>query len=53
MQVVKCWRETGVSQKSGKNYDMLKIEFENGYVLTTFLSHEQSYILMDVPVRDK
>lgn len=44
------YRENRTS-KAGKQYQMLVTVFENGYVLETFLSNEQQYILAAVPLK--
>lgn len=47
--IKECYREKRLSKKSGKEYVVLVIEFENGYKLETFLTNEQNFILADVP----
>lgn len=47
MGVSNVWRAERVS-KAGRTYQVLVIEFENGYKYETFLSNEQQYILADV-----
>lgn len=49
MGIETCYRETRKSNKSGKDYTVLVIVFENGYKLETFLTNEQQFILKDVP----
>lgn len=49
MGVKECYRETRVSNKSGREYTVLVLVFENGYKLDVFLSNEQQFILKDVP----
>lgn len=46
------YREKRTSKKTGKEYVVLCIEFENGYILDTFLTREQVYILNEVPFLD-
>ena len=50
MGVKSVYRVERVS-KAGKNYQVLCVEFENGYVYENFLSNEQVYILKDVTLR--
>lgn len=45
--VAECYVERGVSKK-GNNYEVLIIEFENGYKMRVFLSDEQKYILSSI-----
>ena len=47
MGVERVYREERNS-KAGRKYQVLCIEFENGYTLEQFLSNEQQYILADV-----
>lgn len=47
--VCKCNRRVKVSSK-GKPYEVLEVHFPNGYILTTFISDEQKFILKDVPL---
>lgn len=47
MGVERVYREERTS-KAGRKYQVLCIEFENGYTLEQFLSNEQQYILADV-----
>lgn len=42
--LVKCYRENRTS-KQGKPYQVLVIQFANGYKTDLFLSNEQQYIL--------
>lgn len=44
------YREERTSAKTGKQYQVLVIKFENGYELDVFLSNEQKFILSDVPL---
>lgn len=48
MGVRSCWREERVSAKNGSKYQVLCVEFENGYVFESFLKREESFILKDV-----
>lgn len=48
MGIKDCYRETRKSTKSGKDYTVLVLCFENGYKLDTFLTNEQNFILKDV-----
>lgn len=50
MGVVNVYRVERVS-KAGNTYQVLCVEFENGYVYENFLSNEQVYILHDVPLK--
>lgn len=45
------WREERFSKKSESTYQVLVIEFGNGYKLKTFLNNEQQYILKDIPLK--
>ena len=47
--VCKCNRRVKVSSK-GKPYEVLEVHFPNSYILTTFISDEQKFILKDVPL---
>lgn len=47
--VKNLYKEKRQSKKTGNSYVVLCIEFENGYILETFLTREQEYILNDVP----
>lgn len=42
--VVECYVQKGTSKK-GNDYEVLVLEFENGYKMRVFLSDEQKYIL--------
>lgn len=50
MGVREVYREERTS-KAGKQYQVLCLVFENGYMYENFLSNEQQYILSDVPLR--
>lgn len=47
--VKNVYKEKRESKKTGNAYTVLCVEFENGYVLETFLTREQEYILNEVP----
>lgn len=47
--VCKCNRRVKVSSK-GKPYEVLEVHFSNGYILTSFISDEQKFILKEVPL---
>lgn len=51
MKISECYREQRTSSKSGKPYQVLVIVFENGYMMETFLSMEQQFILATVPLK--
>ena len=42
--LVKCYRENRVS-KQGNAYQVLVLQFQNGYKMDVFLNNEQQYIL--------
>lgn len=46
--IVSCHRERRVSAKKGTTYEVLVLNFDNGYKLDTFLTNEQLFILKDV-----
>lgn len=48
--VKEIYKEKRVSKKTGKDYVVLVLEFENGYKFESFLTNEQDFILRDVPV---
>lgn len=50
MDIAKVWREQRTSAK-GNTYEVVCVEFENGYVMTKFLDNKEVYILKDVPLR--
>lgn len=50
MGVKNVYREERMS-KAQRAYQVIVIEFENGYKLETFLNNEQQYILADVPLK--
>ena len=45
--VVECFVERGISKK-GNQYEVLVLEFENGYKMRVFLTDEQKYILSSI-----
>lgn len=49
MKVKNAYRENRTSKKTGNAYVVLCVEFENGYVVESFLTREQEFILKDVP----
>lgn len=51
MKIKECYKLKKESKKTGNPYITLCIEFENGYVLETFLSREQDYILSGIPLK--
>lgn len=48
--LVKVAKEIRTSQKTGRQYQVLVIYFKNGYIMETFLTTEQQFILNDVPL---
>lgn len=40
--------EQRTSKKSGNSYNVLIIEFENGYKFETFLNNEQYFIIANI-----
>lgn len=51
MKVKECYRQKRVSKKTGSEYEVLVIVFENDYKLEVFLNNEQQFILHSIPVR--
>ena len=51
--IVNCYRENRISAKTGNSYQVLVLEFDNGYKLEQFLSNEQQFILSNVPLINK
>lgn len=46
--VVEAYMEERISKKSGNEYIVLVLEFENGYTTDVFLSNEQKFILQSI-----
>ena len=46
---VVCHRENRVS-KAGNLYQVLVVEFPNGYKFESYLNNEQQFVLVDCPI---
>lgn len=46
--VVECYVERRLSKKSGSEYEVLVLEFENGFKMDVFMTNEQKFILSTI-----
>lgn len=46
--VAECFVERRLSKKSGSEYEVLVLEFENGFKMDVFMTNEQKFILSSV-----